>query len=175
MCCIEQCIRQLKLLHVEHVTVQQCHSLGDLFQHQHCDIINVFMQKRKKSWIRFVECLWTYFLCSIFHSILTLVAWKGEQNDSELNSHFSLLFLIPCPLFLFFFSLPLSPVCLSCIIYCCWCSLSARLVFIYLFTYPRLLFPSPSVLYDLLNTLYLFPIFTYLPLFLCSLSSSCCL
>lgn len=54
---------------------------------------------------------------------------------------FSLLFLIPCPLFLFFFSLPLSPVCLSCIIYCCWCSLSARLVFIYLFTYPRLLFP----------------------------------
>lgn len=83
--------------------------------------------------------------------------WKGEQNNSDLcftkQAHFSLLFLIPCPLFLFFFSLPLSPVCLSCIIYCCWCSLSARLVFIYLLPILVSFSPSPSVLYNLLNTL----------------------
>ncbi len=83
---------------------------------------------------------------------------NGEQNDSAdlcftKQAHFSLIFLIPCPLFLFFFSLPLSPVCLSCIIYYCWCSVFSVWCSFISFSNPHLLSPSPSVLYDLLNTL----------------------
>lgn len=94
---------------------------------------------------------------------------NGEQNDSAdlcftKKAHLSLLFLIPCPLSLFFFSLPLSPVCLSCIIYHCWCSVCLRLVFIYLFLQSSSPFSltfcslrSPQ------HTLFLFSLFLLLP------------
>lgn len=83
---------------------------------------------------------------------------NGEQNDSDLcftiSKHISVFFFLHLALSFFSFSLSLFLlfVCHASFITAGSLSVSVWCSFIS-FSYPRLLSPSPSVLYDLLNTL----------------------